>query len=75
MGGLYGSVSTDDCVQDVFYGTDYHSHLGTRRGGMAVANGSGYDRVIHDITTSQFRPRFRVRERFVGVVQALEKDS
>ena len=59
MGGLFGSVSTKDCVQDVFYGTDYHSHLGTHRGGMAVANGAGYDRVIHDITTSQFRSKFQ----------------
>ncbi len=59
MGGLFGLVSVDDCVQDVFYGTDYHSHLGTRRGGMAIANGSGYDRVIHDITTSQFRSKFQ----------------
>ncbi len=59
MGGLFGSVSTDDCVKDVFYGTDYHSHLGTRRGGIAVVNGSGFERVIHDITTSQFRSKFQ----------------
>jgi len=59
MGGLFGSVSTSNCVQDVYYGTDYHSHLGTRRGGMAIANGSGFDRVIHDITTSQFRSKFQ----------------
>ena len=36
MGGFFGVVSNDDCVRDVFYGTDYHSHLGTKRGGMAV---------------------------------------
>ncbi len=59
MGGLFGSVSTSDCVQDVFYGTDYHSHLGTKRGGMAIANGSSFDRVIHDISTSQFRSKFQ----------------
>ncbi len=59
MGGLFGSVSTSDCVQDVFYGTDYHSHLGTKRGGLAIANETGFDRIIHDITTSQFRSKFQ----------------
>jgi amidophosphoribosyltransferase len=38
MGGLFGSVSKKDCATDLFYGTDYHSHLGTKRGGMAVRN-------------------------------------
>ena len=41
MGGLFGVVSKDDCVNDLFYGTDYHSHLGTSRGGLAVLNGEG----------------------------------
>jgi amidophosphoribosyltransferase len=59
MGGLFGSVSTSDCVKDVFYGTDYHSHLGTKRGGLAVADGTRFNRVIHDITTSQFRSKFQ----------------
>ncbi len=59
MGGLFGSVSKSDCVTDLFYGTDYHSHLGTKRGGLAVANGAGFDRTIHDITTSQFRSKFQ----------------
>ncbi len=59
MGGLFGSVSKSDCTQDVFYGTDYHSHLGTKRGGLTLANGAGFDRVIHDITTSQFRSKFQ----------------
>ncbi|MBN2581602.1 MAG: amidophosphoribosyltransferase [Planctomycetes bacterium] len=58
MGGFFGVASRDDCVSDLFYGTDYHSHLGTRRGGMAVRDGAGYARFIHDITNSQFRSKF-----------------
>ncbi len=58
MGGLYGVASKEDCVADLFYGTDYHSHLGTVRGGMAVKNGSGFTRFIKDITNSQFRSKF-----------------
>ena len=58
MGGLFGVVSKQDCVSDLFYGTDYHSHLGTRRGGLAVKGPGGIMRVIHDITNSQFRSKF-----------------
>ena len=58
MGGFFGVVSKDDCVRDLFYGTDYHSHLGTQRGGMAVRNGAGITRYIHDITNAQFRSKF-----------------
>jgi amidophosphoribosyltransferase len=58
MGGFFGVVAKDDCVQDLFYGTDYHCHLGTRRGGMAVLNGGDFSRVIHDITNAQFRGKF-----------------
>ena len=58
MGGLFGVVAADDCVADLYYGTDYHSHLGTMRGGMAVRNGAGFTRVIHDITNAQFRSKF-----------------
>jgi len=58
MGGFFGVASKDDCVADLFYGTDYHSHLGTVRGGLAVRNSSGIARVIHDITNSQFRSKF-----------------
>ena len=58
MGGLYGVASADDCVADLFYGTDYHSHLGTVRGGMAVSNSKGFTRFIKDITNSQFRSKF-----------------
>ena len=56
MGGFFGVAAKDDCVVDLFYGTDYHSHLGTQRGGMAVANG-GISRFIHDITDAQFRSK------------------
>jgi len=58
MGGLFGIVSRDDCVSDLFYGTDYHSHLGTRLGGMAVCNSKGIQRSIHNIENSYFRTRF-----------------
>ena len=58
MGGLFGVASVDDCVADLFYGTDYHSHLGTMRGGLAVRNGAGFERYIHDITNAQFRSKF-----------------
>jgi len=58
LSGMFGVVSSEDCVADLFYGTDYHSHLGTVRGGLAVANGEGFKRFIHDITNTQFRSKF-----------------
>jgi amidophosphoribosyltransferase len=58
MGGLFGVVSKDDCVSELFYGTDYHSHLGTRLGGMAVCNSKGIQRSIHSIENSYFRTKF-----------------
>jgi amidophosphoribosyltransferase len=58
MGGLFGTVSKDDCVSDLFYGTDYHSHLGTRRGGLAVHSSSGFSRSIHNIENNYFRSKF-----------------
>ena len=58
MGGLFGTISKDDCVSDVFYGTDYHSHLGTRRGGLAVHSSSGFSRSIHNIENNYFRSKF-----------------
>ncbi|MFL7794343.1 MAG: amidophosphoribosyltransferase [Anaerolineae bacterium] len=58
MGGLFGVVSKENSVLDLFYGTDYHSHLGTRRGGMAVWNNKGFTRSIHSIENAQFRTRF-----------------
>lgn len=58
MGGFFGVVAKKDCIGDLFFGTDYHSHLGTRRGGMAVWNRQGFTRYIHDITNAQFRSKF-----------------
>jgi amidophosphoribosyltransferase len=58
MGGLFGTISKDDCVSDLFYGTDYHSHLGTRRGGLAVHGPSGFSRSIHNIENNYFRSKF-----------------
>ncbi len=58
MGGFFGVVSKESCTEDLFYGTDYHSHLGTMRGGMAVRSNEGIHRVIHDITNAQFRSKF-----------------
>ncbi len=58
MGGLFGTVSKEDCVSDLFYGTDYHSHLGTRRGGLAVHSSAGFSRSIHNIENNYFRSKF-----------------
>ncbi len=58
MSGVFGVISREDCVADLFYGTDYHSHLGTVRGGLAVKNGEGFTRFIHDISNAQFRSKF-----------------
>lgn len=58
MGGIFGVASKTSCVLDLFFGIDYHSHLGTRRGGMAVFNGTSFDRVIHNIENSPFRTKF-----------------
>ena len=59
MGGFFGAVSENDCVTDVFFGTDYHSHLGTRRGGMtAWCKTHGFQRAIHSIENSPFRTKF-----------------
>jgi amidophosphoribosyltransferase len=58
MGGLFGVFSKSDCIDDLFFGTDYHSHLGTVRGGLAVKNSGGFQRYIKNITTSQFRSKF-----------------
>lgn len=58
MGGIFGVASKNDCVFDLFFGTDYHSHLGTRRAGMAVYGESGFQRAIHNIENSPFRTKF-----------------
>jgi amidophosphoribosyltransferase len=59
MSGFYGSVSKSDCVSDVFYGTDYHSHLGTKRAGMVFYNEKeGFRRSIHSLESDYFRTKF-----------------
>ena len=59
MGGFFGTISRRDCVMDVFFGTDYHSHLGTKRGGMAVYDAeTGFQRQIHNIENTPFRTKF-----------------
>ena len=59
MGGFFGAITKQDCVLDVFFGTDYHSHLGTKRGGMAVYDRKdGFQRQIHNIENTPFRTKF-----------------
>ncbi len=58
MSGFFGVASKEDCVLDVFFGVDYHSHLGTRRGGMAIHGKNGFGRAIHNIENSPFRTKF-----------------
>ena len=59
MGGFFGAVSKEDCVLDIFFGVDYHSHLGTRRGGMIVYDAErGFQRQIHNIENTPFRTKF-----------------
>ena len=58
MGGFFGVASKEACKLELFYGTDYHSHLGTRRGGMATYGSDGWKRAIHNIENSPFRTKF-----------------
>ena len=58
MGGFFGVASKTDCTLELFYGVDYHSHLGTRRGGMATYGENGFNRAIHNIENSPFRTKF-----------------
>ena len=58
MGGIFGTVSRNDCVRDLFYGIDYHFHLGTKRGGMAVWDGRQFVRTIHSSESDYFRSKF-----------------
>ena len=58
MGGFFGAVSSTDCVNDIFFGTDYHSHLGNLRGGIMTFGAYGMRRFIHDITNTPFRAKF-----------------
>lgn len=78
MGGFFGVASRSDCVNDLYYGTDYHSHLGTMRAGMAVWGDGRVERIIHDITNAPFRTKFdpdlpRLRGTVgIGVISDLE---
>src|SRR5665647_3641678 len=59
MSGFYGTISKSDCVKDVFYGTDYHSHLGTKRAGMVfIVPQKGFRRSIHNLENAYFRNKF-----------------
>ena len=58
MGGFFGVASSEDCVFDLFFGVDYHSHLGTRRGGITVYGKNGFNRAIHNIENAPFRTKF-----------------
>ncbi|MBC35280.1 MAG: amidophosphoribosyltransferase [Bacteroidetes bacterium] len=67
MGGFFGTISKSDCVTDLFYGTDYHSHLGTKRGGLAVVNDNVFTRAIHSLERSYFRTKFEPElPKFIG---------
>ncbi|MBU1038516.1 MAG: amidophosphoribosyltransferase, partial [Candidatus Omnitrophica bacterium] len=75
MSGIFGVASKHDCVRDLFYGTDYHSHLGTEFGGMAVL-GKKFTRQIHNISQTQFKSKFYEDSRLmsgtkgIGVISA-----
>ena len=78
MGGFFGVSATDDCVLDLYYGTDYHCHLGTRRGGLTVSGNGHFRRFIHNIETTQFRSKFEADisalhgTRGIGVISDFE---
>ena len=79
MSGFFGCVSRKECVADVFYGTDYHSHLGTKRAGMAFFNGTDFVRSIHSLESAYFRnkfepdlPRFGESTLGIGVISDME---
>ena len=59
MGGFFGTVAKESCVTDLFYGTDYNSHLGTKRGGMATYDGAtqSFNRSIHNLESTYFRTK------------------
>ncbi len=67
MGGFFGTISKTDCVKDLYYGTDYNSHLGTKRGGLATLSEKGFTRVIHNLESTYFRTKFEPElEKFQG---------
>ena len=73
MGGIFGTISKKSCVADLFYGTDYNSHLGTRRGGMAIfCKEKGFVRSIHNLESSYFRTKFEpTLDRFEGATSGI----
>lgn len=73
MGGIFGTISKKSCVADLFYGTDYNSHLGTRRGGMATySRDNGFVRSIHNLESSYFRTKFEpTLDRFKGATSGI----
>ena len=69
MGGFFGTIQVKDCVNDLFYGTDYNSHLGTRRGGMVTydAEERKFNRTIHNLESNYFRTKFESSlDKFTG---------
>ena len=68
MGGFFGTISTQRCITDLFYGTDYNSHLGTKRGGLATFSAEkGFYRSIHNLENQYFRTRFETElQKFPG---------
>ena len=79
MSGIFGVVSKNDCMKDLFYGTDYHTHLGTEYGGLAVLGKDGFSRQIHSISQSQFKSKFYEDYRHmsgnkcIGVISAFDE--
>ena len=73
MGGIFGTIAKKSCVADLFYGTDYNSHLGTRRGGMATfCKEKGFVRSIHNLESSYFRTKFEpTLDRFEGATSGI----
>ena len=68
MGGFFGTIAKESCVNDLFYGVDYNSHMGTKRGGMATySKEKGFIRSIHNLESSYFRSKFEEDlEKFKG---------
>jgi amidophosphoribosyltransferase len=79
MSGIFGVVSKEDCVESLFYGTDYHSHLGTEYGGLAVLDSKNFERRIRDVSQSQFKSKFyddyktMKGNKGIGVISAFEE--
>ncbi|HDP35101.1 MAG TPA: amidophosphoribosyltransferase [Candidatus Hydrogenedentes bacterium] len=79
MGGFFAVASKEDCIHDLFYGTDYHSHLGTCRGGLAALGEREFHRHIHDISNAQFRSKFeddvKTMEGYMGIGVISDNES